>query len=249
MDYRRPCQELSILPQPQRPRSFGQRLLAALLPCSCLLCAADSDEQLLCTACQADLPLLPTACCPQCSLPTTHGERCGACLHTPPHFDRCLALFAYDFPADRLVHALKYGHQLPVAKWFGEQMALRLANEPFDLIVPLPLHAERLRQRGFNQSGEIARRLADLLTRPLDPASVWRSRATPPQAELPLKERSANVRNAFESRRDFSGQHVLLVDDVMTSGATLGECARVLKLHGATQVTVAVAARALRHQA
>jgi ComF family protein len=238
---------MSILPQPKDHRQLAGKLLDSLLPGSCLLCGADSRNALLCGPCEADLPALPPALCPQCSEQTTHGERCGACLHKPPHFDNTLALYRYDFPAYRLVHALKYGHQLAIADWLGAKLAAVLAGRNFDLIVPLPLHAERLRERGFNQSMEIARALGKRLHLPVERDHVVRCRATPPQAELALKDRHRNVRNAFECHGDLSGKHVLLIDDVMTTGATLSECARVLKLHGAPQVSVAIAARALKH--
>ncbi len=239
---------MSILPQPHSLRQLAGQFLDCLLPASCLLCGADSDHDLLCPACADDLPLLPATLCPQCSLPTTFGEPCGACLHEAPHFDATLALFRYDFPVDRIVHALKYGHQLAVAGWLGERLAARLAGQaPAELIVPLPLHPQRLAERGFNQAGEIAAHLEKRLKIPVDRYSLQRTRATPAQAELPLKERHKNVRGAFECRSDLSGKHILLLDDVMTSGATANECARVLKLHGAARVSVAVAARALKH--
>lgn len=240
---------MSILTQPHSLRQLAGQFLDELLPASCLLCSADSGGSLLCPACADDLPLLPAALCPQCSLPTTFGERCGACLHEPPHFDGTYALFRYDFPVDRIVHALKYGHQLAVAEWLGDTLAARLTGQTFELIVPLPLHAQRLAERGFNQAAEIATHLEKRLKIPVDRYNLQRTRATPAQAELPLKERHRNVRGAFECRCDFSGRHLLLLDDVMTSGATASECARVLKLHGAASVTVAVAARALKHSA
>lgn len=236
---------MSILPQP-----FMQRLKQAFdrawLPASCLLCSADSQHNLLCADCETDLPAAPSAICPRCAQPTTHGERCGACLKESPHFDQTIAVFHYDFPVDRIIHALKYGHQLAVAGWLGDQLAKRTQGIG-EIIIPLPLHALRLRERGFNQSMEIARSLGKCLNLPVDRNSLVRLRATPPQAALPLKERHRNVRGAFECVADLSGRHVLLIDDVMTSGATVNECARVLKLHGASQVTVGVAARALKH--
>jgi ComF family protein len=227
-------------------KQVARRGLAALLGNTCLLCQGASQDSLLCADCSTDLPAPPAATCPQCAEQTTHGERCGACLKETPHFDRTLAIFRYDFPIDRIIHALKYGHQLAVADWLGLQIAAQI--EPgISLIVPLPLHPERLRERGFNQSMEIARAVADCRGLTIDHSSVCRNRATPPQADLPLKERRRNVRGAFECSADMSGKHVLLIDDVMTTGATLNECARVLKLHGAARVSVAVAARALKH--
>jgi len=225
---------------------LAKRCLSSLLPESCLLCSADSLGGLLCPECTADLPAPPAASCPQCGEQTTHGERCGACLKTPPHFNRTIAVFRYDFPVDRIIHALKYGHQLAVARWLGEKMAKQL-HADHQLLIPLPLHPDRLRERGFNQSAEIARMIGNCLDLAVDRSSVIRNRATPPQAAQPLKERHKNVRGAFECTADFSGRHILLIDDVMTTGATVNECARVLKLHGAADVTVLVAARALKH--
>ena len=236
---------MSILPQAlQRPL---RSIAAHLLPGSCLLCASNSATSLLCPACTADLPQLPAALCPQCGEETTLGERCGACLKDPPAFARTIALFRYEFPVDRLIQALKYGHQLALATWLGHRLGDRLVAADYDLLLPLPLHPSRLRTRGFNQSLEIARVTSKALAIPMNPAILTRIRATPPQAELPLKERGRNVRGAFECARDLAGKRILLVDDVMTTGSTLREAARILKLHGAGQITVAVAARALRH--
>lgn len=238
-DYR----AMSIVPEALL--AFGRRLFDGILPHSCLLCAAEADD-LVCRACRADLPGLPTTRCPHCGEPTTHGERCGRCLRTPPHFDSVQAAYRYDFPLDRLVHALKYGHQLALAPWFGSQLAKSLSSTEADCIVPLPLHPERLRERGFNQAAEIARALGRRRRLPVRSDLLFRARATAPQAGLALAERPANVRGAFECRSDLGGKRLLLVDDVMTSGATVDEAARTLKLHGAARVDVAVVARAVR---
>jgi ComF family protein len=218
-----------------------------LLPGNCLLCGANSGRNLLCQPCSDDLPRLPEASCPQCGEQSPNGERCGSCLNQAPHFVSTRALYRYDFPTDRLIQALKYGHQLAVAAWLGGLMAEQLRGHSCDLILPLPLHPDRLRQRGFNQSVELARPLSAVLNKPLALDCLWRTRATPPQAELALKERGRNVRGAFECRQEIGDRSILLIDDVMTSGATLDECARILMLHGARRVDVAVAARALKH--
>ncbi|MGE5470331.1 MAG: ComF family protein [Bacteroidota bacterium] len=239
---------MSILPQPHLLKHVTCQLLAALLPGSCLLCGGDAGRQPLCPACAADLPALPAALCPQCGEPTSRGERCGRCLKTPPYFAATFALYRYDFPADRLIQALKYGHQLALAGWIGQQLAARLASRRFDGIIPLPLHPTRLGERGFNQSVEIARSLAKVLHTTMQIDCLVRTRATPPQAELALKERARNVRGAFACLGDIDGLNLLLVDDVMTSGATLNEAARILRLHGAARVEVAVAARALKNE-
>lgn len=239
---------LSILPESLHAPL--RRVWNALLPQSCILCGADSSDTPLCAPCIADLPRLPAGSCPQCAEPTCHGELCGRCLVSPPHFDAAFSPYRYDFPLDRLIQALKYGGLLALAGWFGRQLATTPAGaagaRDFDFAIPLPLHPARLQLRGFNQSAEIARAACREIGLALDIASCRRVRPTPPQAELPLAQRAANVRGAFECRTDLSGRRILLIDDVMTSGATLDECARTLKLHGAAKVTVAVVARALR---
>ena len=215
------------------------------LPGTCLLCLADSASDLLCPACQSDLSGLPENTCPLCEIRTTHGERCGACLLQPPHFSGVTALFAYEFPVDRMIQALKYGHQLALAEWFGLRLAARLRthDSPFDCIIPLPLHPQRLAERGFNQAMEIARTLEKCLSIPVDRNNLHRRQATRPQASLPLKERLHNVRGAFECASDLSGKRILLIDDVLTTGATANECSRILALHGAAQIHLAVVAR------
>ena len=214
---------------------------------TCLLCLADSHD-ILCPACASDLPRLPEQRCPVCALPTPQGEICGRCLAHAPCFDTTHAVFRYDFPLDKLIQAFKYGHQLALSNYFGRRLAecAKSANlTGVDLIVPLPLHPLRLRQRGFNQSLELARPLATTLKRPLTTTLCRRIRDTPAQAELPWKERKKNIRNAFDCRTDLTGKTVLLVDDVMTTGASLDECARTLKQSGAAAVILFVLARAL----
>lgn len=220
--------------------------LERLLPGVCLLCGGTGAGSLLCPACGDDLPRLPDTLCPQCGERSTFGERCGACLKDPPHFSRTMALYRYEFPVDRLIQQLKYGHQLAIARWCGEALAARLDRGESDLILPVPLHAARLRERGFNQSGEIARALGRELAQPVIHDMLSRCQATAAQATLAHDARQGNVRGAFECRGDLSGQRILLVDDVMTTGATLRECARVLHLHGAASIAVGVVARAMR---
>lgn len=235
---------MSILPQALRD-NLGA-LVSRIWPGSCLLCAADSASSLLCPACTADLPQQAATACPQCGIETPLGEHCGACLKSPPAFTRTIAPFRYEFPVDRLIQTLKYSHRLPLAKWFGSSLSGQITADEHDLLLPLPLHPSRLRERGFNQSAEIARAIHNRLGIPMSVGYVTRVRATPPQAALPLKERAKNVRGAFECTADLTGKRILLVDDVMTTGSTLRECARILQLHGAAQITLAVAARAQR---
>lgn len=212
---------------------------------SCLLCGSDAASA-LCQPCHGELPRLPTGC-PQCAQANSDGALCGQCLHSPPAFARSIALFAYAFPVDQLLHALKYRHRLLLAPWLGKQLAERCAGLRPDAIVPLPLHPAKLAERGFNQALEIARPLAAALQAPLRSDWCLRTRATPAQADLALRERAANVRNAFACAQNLEGQHIVLVDDVMTTGATLHECAKALIRQGAREVSAVVVARALKH--
>jgi ComF family protein len=223
----------------------GQRFLHFALAQDCLLCAAASLDDILCPACAADLPRQCIPCCPCCALPSATGEICGRCLHSPPHFDATLAAYRYDFPVDKLIQSFKYAHRLALGDYFGRQLAQLAAPLAADLIVPLPLHDARLRQRGFNQALELARPLARARRLPIDATSCRRVRDTPAQAGLAWRERTRNLRHAFACSTDLSGARIILIDDVMTTGASLDECARTLKLHGAATVTALVLARAL----
>lgn len=212
----------------------------------CLLCGASGDGAALCPACADTLPRLAQPACPVCALPVPLPGPCGACLGTPPHFDATLAHWVYDFPLDTLVHSLKFGHRLPIADFFAQ--ALLTGEIPAgDLLLPVPLSDTRLEERGFNQSLEIARLLGRALGRPVSTRDCVRSLHTTPQSALPWKARRKNMRHAFDCRRDLTGLHVIVIDDVMTTGATLDELARTLKNHGAAKVSNWVVARTVRH--
>lgn len=212
----------------------------------CLLCGAAADQAGLCKACRASLPWLPAERCPTCAAPTPGGLTCGQCLKRSPVPDRVEAALIYAFPADALVHALKYGHRLAAATVLGHVLLDSVDQAPRpDLVVPLPLSEARLRERGFNQALEIARVVAKGLRLPLQSEACRRVRDTPPQASLPFGERRKNVRGAFVCDADLDGARVALVDDVLTTGASLDACARVLRKAGALEVTGWVVARTL----
>ena len=220
-------------------------ILAAVLPQDCLLCGAPDVAELLCAACVGDMPRLPEHRCPVCGQSVPDASPCGACLKRPPAYDATVGVFRYAFPVDKLVQALKYGHRLAIADYFAAAMAAG-GRPDGDLVIPLPLSPQRLRQRGFNQAVEIARPLARTLGLPLELDGCVRVLDTAAQATLPWQARRKNVRHAFECRIDLTGKRAIVVDDVMTSGATLDEFAGVLKVHGACRVSNWVAARALR---
>jgi ComF family protein len=224
--------------------NISAKLERMLPPQPCLLCGAMSRQGAWCAACDAALPYLPETHCPVCALPTPDGAPCGRCLKKQPLFDRTVAVFAYTFPVDKLVQALKFSEHLHLAPALAGKLAERVAVLP-DCIVPMPLHPARLAQRGHNQSLEIARYVASGLGVPLLPHACQRVRDTPPQSSLKWKERGKNMRKAFRCAGDFSGKHVALVDDVMTSGASLNELALALRRAGAREVSAWTAARTL----
>lgn len=216
---------------------------------TCLLCRGRADsalgEGLLCAACERDLPRLDTrSLCPRCALPCAGGALCGACLAAPPMFDATFAALAYRFPADVLVQALKFHGTLAVATLLGRVLAQCVAGTPpVDAVMPVPLSEARLRARGYNQSMEIARGVARTAGLKLEPWLCERIRDTPAQVDLPHAERARNVRGAFRCPRPLQGFTVAVVDDVMTTGATLDEVAGALKRIGASRVVNWVAAR------
>jgi len=177
-------------------------------------------------------------------LPLASGRICGACLDAPPQFERVEAALIYRFPVDALVRAFKYGGRLAMGRVLGELLASRVGGN-VDAIVPMPLAATRLAERGYNQALEIARVVAALTGVPLLADACHKVADTPPQASLPWKERARNVRRAFVCDRELDGCRIAVVDDVLTTGATLNELARVLHKAGAAEVRGWIAARTL----
>lgn len=229
-----------------RAASAGLALLRRALPQTCALCRADSGDALLCAACRAGLPRI-VAACPRCALPSAAALVCGACLAKPPPYAAAFAAWAYAFPADRLLQAFKYRGELalaePLAHALCRALAAREAAFP-DRIVPIPLSAQRQRLRGFNHAREIARRVGREFGLPLADG-LHRTRDTPPQAALRFADRAANVRGAFDADGDFTGLSVAIVDDVMTTGATLAAAAQALLAAGALRVEAWAVARTL----
>lgn len=233
-------------------RNWLQAAIRHALPDSCRLCGALGAET-VCPLCH-DSILQPVHRCTQCALPLATGTLCcGACLRDTPPYARTVTLGDYAAPQAGLVTALKYRAELPIARWLAQQLAsaalreLEPAERPA-LLLPVPLSRSRLQARGFNQAWEIARHLAAPLDCAANPMVLQRSRDTTPQPGLSLRARRANLRNAFtlHAPEAIRGVHVGLVDDVMTSGATLHAAARLLMRHGAARVTLLVALRTPR---
>ena len=234
---------------------YWRKLQSVLFPPTCLLCGeAGEDDRDLCRHCRADLPYNGFAC-PCCAHPleaqTQSAVLCGACLRTPPLFDQAYAPLLYQPPVDYLIKALKFGGRLTVARLLGgllaellQQQALAKQRGPWpECLLPVPLHPSRLRERGFNQSLELARPLASRLGLELAPALLRRIRPTSPQTGLDAEARRSNVRGAFSLRRDVVFRHVAIVDDVVTTGSTASELARLLRASGVEKIEVWACAR------
>lgn len=232
-------------------------LLDTLFPSLCHCCKAfipDAGALHLCPECRAGSPSIASPRCPVCGLPfLTEGgidHRCGGCLDAPPPFAAARAAVLFDGPVRELIHRFKYGktvrHCRPLALLAAEHLAGCTAEWGADLVVPVPLHVKRLRQRGFNQAVLLGEVLARKWQLPLSRNSLRRIRWTEPQINLAAAERRENVRGAFAVKDPAAvrGKRIILVDDVYTTGSTVAECARTLKRGGAEAVFVVTVARA-----
>jgi ComF family protein len=241
------------------PRSPARRLIlhaAALLdlvlPRHCVLCGAACGVGNVCPPCRADLPRAEEVCA-ICALPLRHAPDlvCGACLQRPPPWNEAVAGLAYRFPVDRLVCRLKFSRDVSCLEILALELTdavRRAGGERPDIIAPVPLHRTRLFHRSFNQADLLARHLGKALGIPVHSRMLTRTRRTLAQSGLDAAQRRRNIRGAFACQRrnaiDLAGGRVALVDDVMTTGATLAECCRTLKGAGAAGIAVWVAARA-----
>lgn len=182
----------------------------------------------------------------QCGLLSNHSI-CGQCLKSPPDFDATYAALRYEFPLDALMQQFKYDSALQTAHLFADLICSNRNMQHIDVIIPMPLHPQRLNERGFNQSLEIAKLLAKQNNIALDYTRCTRTKYTPPQASLPLKERVKNIKDAFACSVNLTGKRIAIVDDVMTTGASLNELAKTLKKAGASHVECWVVARTMPH--
>ncbi|MFQ5783752.1 MAG: ComF family protein [Alphaproteobacteria bacterium] len=231
---------------------FVAAVLDALLPPRCLGCAASVDVPgRLCPDCWSGVDFIAPPYCARCGFPFDFDEGeealCGACAASPPAFDRARAVLRYGGVARELVLGFKHGdrtHAAPAfAVWMAQAGGALLAGAA--AVAPVPLHRRRLFARRYNQAALLARALARLSGAPFAPDLLARIRPTPSQAGRSRRARHENVRGAFAVRggRDVAGRHIVLVDDVMTTGATATACARTLKRAGAGRVDVLTLAR------
>ena len=239
-------------------RRVGAAVLDAVLPLRCLGCGVEiAAPGALCPACWARLVFLGPPQCRHCGLPFAHEVAigagsdpvCAACLAHPPHWDRARAVFLYDDASRKLILAFKHGDQTHATPAFGRMLARAAAPllPDADLVVPVPLRRRRLLSRRYNQAALLALALGRETGRPVAPDLLVRRRATPSQGTRDRGARRRNVAGAFALRPGrgamVDGRRILLVDDVLTTGATIEECARVLKRAGAAGIDVVTLAR------
>ncbi|NOR19089.1 MAG: ComF family protein [Xanthomonadales bacterium] len=232
-------------------RRWWQASLDFLLPPRCILCGQCCTAICICEPCKLELPWIDFNC-RQCGLPlgSATDDICGACIQNPPPFTRTVCPLRYEFPADRMVQLFKFQRQHASGRILAHLLSEHAANCEDDdypeVLIPVPLHNWRMVRRGFNQAYELTSYISKVLDIPLLTNSLRRRRNTKAQSGLSRLERRRNVRGAFYWRgSEPPGRHVALIDDVMTTGTTVYECARVLKKAGARRVDVWVAARAI----
>lgn len=230
-----------------------EAMLDSIYPCRCQACHARVQDGVLCAACRSAIQPLPPDLCETCGGSTDGSSvRCTRCRVVGSPVNHSHAVGAYEGALREAIHRMKYAGRTALARPLGTMLAEAVlaggSAPPADAIVPVPLHWWRARMRGFNQSQLLAEAASERLEVPVARRALRRVRYTPPQVQLASADREVNMQGAFAAGdlTAVRGKHLLLVDDVMTTMATVTECARVLRAAGAEAVTVASVARATR---
>jgi ComF family protein len=219
-----------------------------LLPATCILCRGLGQNFFdLCEFCEKSLPFLEGVCY-QCSMPLISAKNyCGQCLNKTPHYDHTIALFHYQFPINRLIQDLKFNERLLNADLLGkllnEKILAAYREDPLpECIIPVPLHHKRLSERGYNQALILSQPIAKSLSIPINSELCERTVHTTQQTKMTAEERRRNLRDAFSVKKN-NFSHVVLMDDVMTTGSTVDEISKSLKKTGIKRVDVWCVAR------
>jgi len=241
----------------QRIRSLGTALLDLALPPRCHICHSplpEAKELHICMQCQAALPLLMAPICSTCGIPLDGAgpnHPCGRCISTPPPYQAARAALRYEGSCRDLLHTFKYHYKSHLRRPLGlltaDLLRVFAAEQNPDFLLPVPLHVSRLRMRGFNQAVLLGEILSQQWQIPLLRQGLIRIRPTPPQIELSRAERATNLIGAFTVTHisDIAGRHIMLVDDVFTTGSTLAACASALLQAGCRTVSAVTVAHAL----
>ena len=244
-----PFEPAITAPRATRVQALGRlavRLWDQALQPICLNCRTDPESNHgLCEKC-LQLISLNATCCEICARPLTQNLVCGQCQKIPPFFDRALTPLLYVDPVDRFLCGLKYREQFSFARFAAGVMtnhALKTGQKAPDMICPVPMTSKTLRKRGFNQSAFIGQLIAWQLGIPMSSNLILKTRDTAHQSDLKAKERQNNLKGAFECKRQVRGRHIVVVDDVLTTGATANEISKTLKKNGASRVDIWACAR------
>ena len=244
-----PFEPAITAPRATRVQALGRlavRLWDQALQPICLNCRTDPESNHgLCEKC-LQLISLNATCCEICARPLTQNLVCGQCQKIPPFFDRALTPLLYVDPVDRFLCGLKYREQFSFARFAAGVMtnhALKTGQKAPDMICPVPMTSKTLRKRGFNQSAFIGQLIAWQLGIPMSSNLILKTRDTAHQSDLKAKERQNNLKGAFECKRQVRGRHIVIVDDVLTTGATANELSKTLKKNGASRVDIWTCAR------
>lgn len=220
-----------------------------IIPQVCLICAARTYGKCICDTCLDMLPYYTLSHCPVCGIPTNHPQICATCLRTPPCFARTQIGFHYAYPINKLIQYFKYQGDLTIGQQLGLLWAEQIKHSnslQTDIILPMPSHPSRLRERGFNQAVTLSKVLGTQLDKPVITNACHRIWNTTRQATLDRAARATNLMDAFVCDTSLSGYHVALVDDVMTTGATLYTLAQAALDAGAKTVEIWALARAFQ---
>jgi len=235
--------------QRQRFTQLIRQLYSKVITTPCILCHAQTSQQSLCQKCSTSLPLLGPAC-PRCANPLPKTHICGSCLTHPAIRHRSQSLFQYAFPIDKLISEFKFNQRHYLSQYLGHQLAhhiKQVSEEMPQMLIPIPLHHTRLKQRGYNQSAELAKVLSTELDIPLNQSALKRIKATKPQNQLPFSERKKNLMTAFTCQANHQlPEHIALIDDVLTTGHTADAAAKALIKQGVKTVELWTIARTIR---
>lgn len=227
-------------------QKLGQVLLDLLYPRCCVGCGRPGT--LYCAPCMAAVPRISLSCCPLCGKPQASSVLCSRCTEHPLAIDGIRSAARFEGTLQDAIHCLKYKYMRGLAEQLGELMveAWTRYSLPADLLVPVPLHPRRIRERGYNQSELLALYLGQAIGLPVAYDVLCRSRYTRSQARLNAEERRGNVSGAFICPgKNLCGVRVVLIDDVCTTGATLQSCSMALRAAGAQSVWAFTLARAV----
>lgn len=242
----------------QTVKPFIKAALDFIFPPLCHICRSfipDAGQIHICTDCRENLPRVVSPLCLLCGIPfvaSGDDHTCGRCLTEPPYFESARAQLLYEGPARDLIHHFKYNHKThlrrPLALLALEGQGDYISGKAPEILIPVPLHSSRLRSRGFNQAVLLGELFSSGMALPMLVDGLSRTRPTRPQIDLSAEERRNNVKGAFAVNRPaaVTGKRILLLDDVVTTGSTVNECARVLKKAGAAAITVITIARTAR---